>query len=120
MGRTGRPLTKPEKRFMEKVRIIDGCWVWIGAITWDGYGRFRLPDKTVKAHRWSYQHFVGRLPDGLTVDHLCGTRSCVNPNHLEPVTMVENLNRGDGYGRKRTTPYVRPKKINRNLKWYSG
>jgi hypothetical protein len=48
------------------------------------------------AHRWSYEHFVGPIPEGLHIDHLCRVRRCVNPDHLEPVTPKENYLRGEG------------------------
>jgi hypothetical protein len=48
------------------------------------------------AHRISYEHFVGPIPKGLFIDHLCRMRACVNPGHLEPVTTLENARRGDG------------------------
>jgi hypothetical protein len=46
------------------------------------------------AHRVSYETFVGPIPQGLQIDHLCRVRNCVNPQHLEPVTGVENVRRG--------------------------
>lgn len=66
-----------------------GCWLWIKSVKANGYGLYQ---KTV-AHRWSYEHFVGPIPDGLFLDHLCRTRCCVNPRHLEPVTARENTRR---------------------------
>ncbi len=51
--------------------------------------------KTVYAHRFSYRHHVGEIPEGLELDHLCRIRHCVNPLHLEPVTGKVNLMRGD-------------------------
>ena len=48
----------------------------------------------VLAHRWSYEHHVGPIPEGLTVDHLCRNTSCVNPEHMEVVTREENAYRG--------------------------
>jgi hypothetical protein len=47
------------------------------------------------AHRAFYEHHVGTIPDGLTIDHLCKVRRCVNPDHLEPVTRGVNVLRGD-------------------------
>lgn len=70
------------------------CLVWTGAKSWSGYGQFRYMNKTVKAHRYSYELFVGKIPDGLVIDHLCNNRWCVNPKHLEPVSQKENIRRG--------------------------
>jgi hypothetical protein len=47
----------------------------------------------VLAHRWAYEHFIGPIPAGLEIDHLCRVRHCVNPAHLEPVTKSENRRR---------------------------
>lgn len=71
-----------------------GCWIWTGARTTKGYGQFRHEGVRVLAHRYSYEIHVGPIPEGLTLDHLCRNHPCVNPAHLEPVTMAENLARG--------------------------
>lgn len=74
--------------------VIDGdCWVWIGAKHNAGYGQYGRPARL--AHRMSYEAHVGPIPDGLTLDHLCRNRLCVNPAHLEPVTLPTNVLRGD-------------------------
>jgi len=83
-------------RFMRKTKLSKtGCWIWCGYKNQKGYGIFgKDPGKAVKAHRFSYNNFVGKIPDGLQIDHICRTRCCVNPSHLEPVTNRENVIRG--------------------------
>lgn len=68
----------------------DECWVWRGCRDGDGYGSFQRR----KAHRVFYEAFVGPVPPHLQIDHLCRNRACVNPDHLEPVTLHENVRRG--------------------------
>jgi hypothetical protein len=81
-------------RFEQHTIRTDGCWHWIGHCSLGGYGRFRSGGKKIAAHRWSYEHFVGQIPAGLTLDHLCNNPACVNPSHLEPVPMKVNILRG--------------------------
>ena len=81
------------RRFWPKVWVTESCWEWQGHIASNGYGRFRVGDENRLAHRCSYEFFTGRLPEGLTLDHLCSNKRCVNPDHLEAVTLVENLRR---------------------------
>ena len=72
-----------------RVNEVTGCWVWIGSRMKNGYARL---DGT-GAHRVYYEHFIGEIPAGLVVDHLCERRDCVNPSHLEAVTELENNRR---------------------------
>lgn len=71
-----------------------GCWIWQGSKDRAGYGMVNSRIE-VMAHRLSYTLLVGAIPEGLTIDHLCGNPSCVNPAHLEAVTQRENILRGD-------------------------
>lgn len=92
---------RPETdRFWTKVdKRPDGCWLWTAYRNPDGYGRFRpYRQNQVMAHRFAYEQIVGPIPEGLTLDHLCRDRACVNPAHLEPVTAGENVMRGTAVG----------------------
>jgi hypothetical protein len=71
------------------------CWLWQGEITDQGYGRFLVGGKRMRVHRAAYEVWRGPIPAQLVIDHLCRTRACVNPGHLEPVTHRENTLRGD-------------------------
>jgi len=62
-----------------------------------GYGKFTIGRKNVAAHRFSYEHFIGKMPRGLVTHHNCFNTRCVNPKHLEAVTQRENLMRSDTF-----------------------
>lgn len=72
------------------------CWRWDGYLSSAGYGQWH-PAKGDKrqAHRVAYEDMVGPIPEGLVIDHLCRVRSCCNPAHMEPVTIGENVMRGE-------------------------
>lgn len=72
------------------------CWPWLGTIGATGYGEFSIRHRSYLAHRMAYMFMRGAIPDGLHIDHLCRNRKCVNPDHMEPVTMEENTRRGFG------------------------
>lgn len=86
-------------RFFAKVRqTYDpfGCWLWGAAIdAATGYGRFKLGGRLDMAHRAAWLLLRGPIPAGLHLDHLCRVRACVNPWHLEPVTIRVNTLRGN-------------------------
>ncbi len=71
-----------------------GCWLWQGARNGDGYGIIRRDSHSLAlAHRVAYELHVGAIPNGLTIDHLCYERACVNPAHHEAVSLAENNRR---------------------------
>ena len=89
--------TRPaEQRFWEKVSKSLGCWEWSGAINAGGYGNFRFLGRVCSAHRAVFLVSGLSIPDGMTVDHLCRNRRCVNPLHLEFVSLRTNILRGVG------------------------
>jgi hypothetical protein len=70
------------------------CWIWQGAPTGsNGYGMTQIKGRKRLAHRVYYERHKGPIPEGLTLDHLCYVSLCVNPDHLEPVTQMENNRR---------------------------
>lgn len=83
-----------EERFWMQVERTDSCWNWIGGQNGNGYGQFQVEHRKVYVHRWAYERFVGPIPEGYQIDHLCRNRGCCNPAHLEPVTQRENQLRG--------------------------
>ena len=119
---TGKRYCSVECKLMFNVEKSDNdCWDWTGTHNGVGYGviSFREGTSTKKryAHRESYEHFVGQIPDGKQLDHLCKNTRCINPKHLEPVTARENLKRAGlwdrspkahcRHGHKRTGANVR-------------
>lgn len=94
-----------ENKFKRNTTVIaSGCWRWDGCMHLNGYGQAWDGDRRVLAHRFSYELFVGKIPDGLELDHTCHDpdlceggdncphRRCVNPEHLKPGTHKDNMN----------------------------
>jgi HNH endonuclease len=74
----------------------NGCWLWRGAKTKDGYGYWTGTGTLFFAHRQMFKAAKGSIKPGIHLDHLCRNRGCVNPDHLEPVLSRENVLRGNG------------------------
>jgi HNH endonuclease len=99
-----------------KSAVVNGplatqCWLWRGGLI-DGYAQVKIDQKTRRVHRIMYELHRGPIPDGLTLDHLCRCRSCINPGHVEPVENKVNVLRGVGHtarnARKTHCPYGHP------------
>lgn len=90
-------LLSAQERFLSSVmpEPNSGCFLWIGFIDYNGYGKFSWK----WAHRLAYELFVGPIPRGLVIDHICSVRSCVNPDHLRAVTQKENIENTVARGR---------------------
>lgn len=72
----------------------NGCWIWEGKPNNSGYGSVYTTYKRQElAHRAMYEYKIDKIPDNLELDHLCRNRLCINPEHLEPVTSLENNRR---------------------------
>ena len=99
--RRGRKRRDPKERLMSFVEPEPntGCWLWAGGVKETGYGQITYQGDNCRAHRVAYELFRGAIPAGMDLDHLCRVRSCVNPDHLEPVTRSENLKRSPLTGR---------------------
>ena len=87
-----RVMPSPFERFIAKVEKTETCWNWTAYKNPKGYGAF----EGTMAHRWSYEYYKRPIPSEWQIDHLCRNTSCVNPDHLEAVTLEENLRRQHG------------------------
>ena len=83
---------KQALNFTRKIKFAgrNECWPWTGALRGKGYGQFTLNGKNVSPHRVMFESHVGKIPEGLCVDHLCYNRICCNPKHLRILTVGEN------------------------------
>lgn len=88
----------PSERFWAKVTKTEACWLWTAFCNADGYAKFKVGTSgpTIAGHIYAYQELVGKVPPRLELDHLCRVRACVNPSHLQPVSHLENVRRGQG------------------------
>lgn len=85
-----------EKRFWSKASMgsDSDCWNWTGKLRCDGYGTFAINDINLRPHRFSYETVHGPMPDDQVIDHKCHNRACVNPSHLQAVSVeLNNENR---------------------------
>jgi len=82
-----------DQRFWAKVDIKDPqqCWLWTAYRNKNGYGQVRVNGRAFLAHRRAYELCLGRIPEGFVLDHICHVPACVNPDHLRPVTVKQNM-----------------------------
>jgi hypothetical protein len=96
----------PTQRFWRNVHKPDNpdaCWTWTGYGT-QGYGQHFTNGTKTYAHRYAYELTHGPIPDGLVLDHLCRNRLCVNPAHMQVVTLAENARRARSKRWRRSHP----------------
>jgi len=83
------------QRLLSRIEIIPiaGCWIWMGSSDKHGYGRISTSrgESPAKVYRVTYESFVGKIPPGKVVRHLCDTPSCCNPEHLAIGTQKDNM-----------------------------
>jgi hypothetical protein len=90
---------RDKKRFSRSFVVhSNGCWNWKGPQNCKKYGTFFYSGKRYSAHRVSYLLRHGKIDPRLCIDHLCRNRLCINPDHLELVTIIENIRRGECLG----------------------
>jgi len=78
-------------KYLKNYHLEGDCWIWDGWIDRLGYGGIGGGNtKHIKAHRFFYEHHRESIPEGMTIDHLCRNRRCVNPEHLEVVSSYVN------------------------------
>ena len=83
------------QRFLSLIDAEGGpasCWPFLGSTMGAGYGQMPVNPVSRLAHRWVYSYFIGPIPKGKVVMHICDVRICCNPLHLKLGTQLENLN----------------------------
>lgn len=93
------------QKFEEQVAKTDGCWFWRGGTNKQGYGQMAAFSTNVLAHRFAYEVYIGLIPRGFELHHICENRVCVKPDHLEVVTREENIARTPRLQRARSLRY---------------
>jgi hypothetical protein len=90
---------------LREYAVINGetdCWLWQKPLIKSGYGRLYVNGRNNLVHRVAYEEWIGPIPTGMTIDHLCGVRHCINPAHMELVSLEENGKRGSLASRRGT------------------
>ena len=103
-----------EHRILAKTVKTASCWFYTGSKA-SGYGTIIIDGKPKVVHRLMYEAVVGEIPAELELDHLCRIRHCVNPDHLQPVTHLENTRRGPQSKEQNTDAYLHPSRKKTHL-----
>lgn len=113
-----------EERFNDSIDITPNHWFWTGKLNDSGYGmlssdeqnNYGMGRKKIRAHRWSYEYYIGKIPEGAQIDYRCRIRNCVNPQHLRIATQYQNMENIDKGKRKSTSKYLNVR-AKSNGKW---
>ena len=104
LTKSGKPRQRvhPSAGIAERLELhtdrSTGCWIWTASTKYNGYGQMSVGGRLQLVHRVSYEAFVGPIPNGYQIDHLCRVRACCNPHHLEAVTPQANVLRSEAPG----------------------
>ena len=101
---TNEELDKYKNRLLSKSKKVNDCIEFTGSTQTGGYGQMGVSGKVYLTHRLAYEWFVGPIPSGLELDHICKNKRCMNVDHLEPVTHSENLIRRGLKGKRLNKP----------------
>ena len=83
--------SSPKKAFNSRIETRGNCIVWTGSKDSDGYGRMRIGDHLVSAHRFAWEQYYGPIPENMVIDHICHNPDCVKKEHLRLATQAQNL-----------------------------
>lgn len=125
MSKYGPKPKDPVERFLARIKLpahLHDCWEWEGGCSNTGYGSFGVGDKNTTAHRFSYEHFKGPVPEGMCICHSCDNRKCVNPRHLWLGTHANNTEDMVKKGRANGAPkkYCLPQGVYKNRKRFGA
>ena len=113
-------------RFFSRIAIHPAtkCWLWCGSCDRHGYAQFWSQGKNTRAHKFIFELHYGSLLEGEQIDHVrvrgCLYRSCVNPYHLEAVSLQENLSRGTNFNLSKKQCIHGHLFSHANTYWYRG
>lgn len=99
----GRPAIPAKEKILKNIRLNEnGCWLWVGKLNKNGYSTLSHMDQTVSGHRLSFETFRYKIPKNKVIDHICRVTACVNPEHLDAVSIKDNNRRAKNLNREKT------------------
>lgn len=95
--------SNPQDAIKTRTKWVDGCLIWQGGKTPQGYGIIKVKQKSIRLHRYIYESFHGKIPEGKMIDHICHKPDCVNISHLRVATAAQNSSYLSGPNRGSTS-----------------